>query len=282
MIQQVKQMLTLFVLVVLMASCQFNNSPEVHTDPESGITYQWFGSGDTTLVFVHGWCADKTYWEKQSTYFKDNYKVLLLNLPGLGLSETTDNTDYGNSVPKLLYKIIDQPAVLVGHSLGVDIVLQSIEPLGDKVLKWVVVDDFKSLDVHYTDEEKKEIEKIITNLKNNFYRIGVSFAEESLLDKNSSQELYKKVIDDIKIAHPETAAIAMKRGFDFNEKRQHLLKQIKKRVYVIQSNYVKTDSEALSEWGVPYKIHEINDGGHFPMFDNSTQFNAILSEIIKE
>lgn len=280
MMKFLKQLILLFTFSIFITSCQSNDEVVVHKDANSDISYRWIGQGDTTLVFVHGWCADHSYWNNQAAYFEKNYKVLLLDLPGLGLTEEAIATDYGKSVPNLLNQVLDQPAVLVGHSLGVDIVLQSIQPLGDKVVKWVVIDDFKSLDVEYSTEEKKEIDNIISNLENNFYRIGVTFAEASLLDKNSSQELYKKVVDDIKRANPQAAAQAMRTGFEFNEKRQELLKENKKMLHLIQSNEEEMDAEALTNWKVPYQIHKLKNAGHFPMVDKAPAFNALLGKII--
>jgi hypothetical protein len=30
----------------------------------------------TTLLFLHGWCIDGTYWEKQVDYFSKDYKII--------------------------------------------------------------------------------------------------------------------------------------------------------------------------------------------------------------
>src|SRR5687767_6433574 len=50
------------------------------------IEYDQCGKADTTLLFVHGWCINKEYWNDQSKYFCDKYKVVTLDLPGFGKS----------------------------------------------------------------------------------------------------------------------------------------------------------------------------------------------------
>src|SRR6187200_3178241 len=50
------------------------------------IEFDECGQGDTTLLFVHGWCINKEYWADQSKYFSDKYKVVALDLPGFGNS----------------------------------------------------------------------------------------------------------------------------------------------------------------------------------------------------
>jgi len=39
------------------------------------INYFQQGQGDTTLLFLHGWCIDGTYWKDQAEYFSKNYNV---------------------------------------------------------------------------------------------------------------------------------------------------------------------------------------------------------------
>jgi pimeloyl-ACP methyl ester carboxylesterase len=36
------------------------------------------------LLFVHGWCINKSYWESQMKYFRDKYTVVAMDLPGHG------------------------------------------------------------------------------------------------------------------------------------------------------------------------------------------------------
>jgi len=44
------------------------------------------GEGEPALVFIHGWCCDRTYWEAQLPYFAQKYKVVTIDLAGHGES----------------------------------------------------------------------------------------------------------------------------------------------------------------------------------------------------
>ncbi|NOR13724.1 MAG: hypothetical protein GQ545_10775 [Candidatus Aminicenantes bacterium] len=50
------------------------------------IHYQVQGKGTPALVFVHGWCCDLTYWEKQWDPFAEKYTVVSIDLAGHGQS----------------------------------------------------------------------------------------------------------------------------------------------------------------------------------------------------
>ncbi len=55
------------------------------------IAYDQCGSGDTTLLFIHGWCINKEYWSEQKNYFCDK---LFLAVDGF-------NTTHGLSTPNV-------------------------------------------------------------------------------------------------------------------------------------------------------------------------------------
>jgi hypothetical protein len=50
------------------------------------ISYEIHGSGEPTLVFVHGWSCDARYWREQLPYFSKTHRIVLLDLAGHGHS----------------------------------------------------------------------------------------------------------------------------------------------------------------------------------------------------
>ena len=53
------------------------------------IHYEVYGKGEPTLVFIHGWSCDRSYWRAQVEYFAKQYQVITIDLAGHGESETT-------------------------------------------------------------------------------------------------------------------------------------------------------------------------------------------------
>ena len=50
------------------------------------IHYKARGDGDIALVFVHGWCCNRSYWEKQLDHFAPHHRVVTIDLGGHGES----------------------------------------------------------------------------------------------------------------------------------------------------------------------------------------------------
>jgi pimeloyl-ACP methyl ester carboxylesterase len=86
------------------------------------LFYERAGSGTPELLFVHGWCCDRTAFRPQLEHFEPRHAVTALDLRGCGRS---DRPVGGYTIPELTDDLaafcaavrIEQP-VVVGHSLG--------------------------------------------------------------------------------------------------------------------------------------------------------------------
>ena len=89
------------------------------------VYYKVMGAGDKTLVFVHGWCGDHTFWRNQSSELAKRFKVVLLDLPGFGRSEAP-KLDYTMAyLARGVLAVMDaarvKRGVLVTHSMGLSV-----------------------------------------------------------------------------------------------------------------------------------------------------------------
>lgn len=79
-----------FMAAALFCSCTDRDEGKVKnaavTVNDILIDYNQCGNGDTTLLYVHGWCINKEYWSEQAKYFCDRYNVVAIDLPGFGKS----------------------------------------------------------------------------------------------------------------------------------------------------------------------------------------------------
>ena len=83
-----------------------------------GIAYDAAGTGDPPLVFVHGWCCDRTYFAPQFDHFAARHAVIALDLRGHGESRGTGGTTDSFADDVLAVAAARPAPVVVGHSMG--------------------------------------------------------------------------------------------------------------------------------------------------------------------
>ena len=81
-------------------------------------------AGAPTLLMTHGWDLDATAWYYEKRHLADRFRLVLWDLPGLGLSSQPADGRYSlERMAQALKAVLDataggRPVVLVGHSIG--------------------------------------------------------------------------------------------------------------------------------------------------------------------
>ena len=73
----------------------------------------------STLLFLHGVGGGHTAWDRQLPYFSARgYRALAWDQPGYGGTQPVDPYDLEQVAMALKRRVGDEPAILVGHSMG--------------------------------------------------------------------------------------------------------------------------------------------------------------------
>lgn len=114
------------------------------------VVYDVRGAGEPTLVFIHCWACDRTFWREQLDTFAVDHRVVALDLPGHGQSGRA-RSEW--SVPALgadvaaLVTALDLPrVVLVGHSMGGPVALAAARLLRGRVAAVVCADALQDVE----------------------------------------------------------------------------------------------------------------------------------------
>ena len=80
------------------------------------------GEDARTLFFIHGWTGSRESWKYQFDAF-DNYRVIIIDLPGNGKSSKNEKVDYtmdlfADTIYEILKKEQVDEAFFIGHSMG--------------------------------------------------------------------------------------------------------------------------------------------------------------------
>jgi pimeloyl-ACP methyl ester carboxylesterase len=241
------------------------------------------GKGDTTLLFIHGWCINKTYWSDQVAWFSRRYRVVTMDLPGFGLSgknrsEWTSQA-FGRDVDTVLSKLNCSHVILVGHSMAGDIILEAALHARDRVIGLVGIDNFKGIAQAPDSQSRAEQAAAINELKHHFSAMVTEYFSQSLFSRTTDSAIRKRVLGDV-LRADTAVAIACQEQPDYNE--MEALKALRMPLHLISSDVTPTDTAGFRNNGIPLRIKYIHGSGHFPMVEAPAKFNALLEQTIAE
>lgn len=244
---------------------------------EVPIRYQVQGEGEPALVFVHGWCCDRSYWDAQVDYFARNYKVVAVDLAGHGESglgrEAWTITAFGEDVVAVIEKLDLRKVVLIGHSMGGPVILEAARRIQGRVIGLVGVDTF----VAYGQLDTSEF---LAPFRADFAGSTDNFVRQFLFTPNSDPTLVDTISTDMSAAPAEVGLSAMEAllAYDWASVMQEVLAPIR----CINSDMVPTDVEASRLHAASFDVEVISGVGHFVMLEDPETFNSILAEILGE
>lgn len=286
-------LLSLLAIVLRLASCdspkETSQTQALTSDIEVNhdgihIAYQSCGTSDTTLLFVHGWCIDQSYWTSQAEAFCDDYRVVTIDLPGFGKSGKNRNSwtmeDYGKDVAAVINQLDLQNVVLIGHSMGGDVILEAALAEPESVIALIGVDNFKDVGVEINEEMQAEIDNFMTMIDQDFANTAPAYAEQALFHPTTDSVVVQRVTEDFRNADPVVATASLRALFDYTPKEKEQLARLDKKLYLINSDATPTATAGLDETGVNYEVVDIHATGHYPMIEKPEDFNRLLRQTL--
>jgi len=86
------------------------------------LYYEEAGAGPRSIVFIHGWCCDSTYFAPQAAYFAAGNRCISVDLRGHGQSDKPEQDysidGFADDVAWLCGQLGVQWPLVVGHSMG--------------------------------------------------------------------------------------------------------------------------------------------------------------------
>jgi pimeloyl-ACP methyl ester carboxylesterase len=122
-----------------------------------------------TVVLVHGWMCDQTYWEAQIPALAESFGVVTVDMAGHGLSGANRTSwttaSLGQDTAAVITHLGLTDAIVIGHSLGGRVGLEVARLLPGTVIGVVGVDTLQDADAA---PDPEEIESLLTELENDF------------------------------------------------------------------------------------------------------------------
>ena len=90
------------------------------------LGYDAAGAGEPALLFLHGWCGDRSFFAPQFDYFSQSHRVVSVDLPGHGTSAVPEEyaiDAFASDVAELAADLHLGRSVVFGHSIGAMVAL---------------------------------------------------------------------------------------------------------------------------------------------------------------
>ncbi len=238
------------------------------------------GKGPKTVILVHGWTCDETTWSEQVGVLSKQYRVITLDLPGHGKSESPKD---GKLTMELFARAVEaaraqtkgERVVLVGHSMGTPVVIEYARLYPQRTSALVFVDGIVTVDANNRGRAPDPKAMVGPDgPKNREVMIRAMFAP-------STTPAVQDKIMKMMLGPPEATAVgAMNATFDPTYWKGDVFTMPILGIYADHSrmgnrDYMKTHFPALEYTEVP-------NTGHFVMLDNPVEFNRVLLAFLQK
>jgi len=283
-----KTPISILFLLIILISC--NNVPDRKINAtikvnNIDIVYDQCGNGDTTLLFVHGWCINKEYWNEQTNYFCGRYNVVTLDLPGFGMSgkNRTEWTfdQYADDINEFIKAEKLKNVILIGHSMSGDILLLMDTKYPSSVIGIVGIDNLKKPGVKNTDEETKQIDYFFKMMDSSFSGMVEVYTKQNLFPPTADTMIVNKVVNDFKANDPNIAVKVLRSLVDVSQKERDMMEQLQYKLYLVNSDGDTTHIDSLKKYcKASAEVIYVHGTGHYPMIEKPAEFNSALEKVI--
>lgn len=242
------------------------------------IAYDVRGHGTPAVVLVHGWACDRSYLAAQMAPLSLRYTVVAVDLGGhgeSGLGRTTWTIEsFGEDVAAVVETLGLERVILVGHSMGGDVVVAAARRLPGRVAGLVSIDTYRKLGPGRTPEQ---VNAFVAPFRKDFAGTTRGFVRGMFLP-TSDPALVDRIAADMSSAPPEVALAAIESSFGYSREVTKALDELKLPVVALNPDDGPTDVASLERHGV--KVVIVPGADHFVPVEAPERLNPLLESAI--
>jgi len=246
------------------------------------VHYKSLGTGDTALVFVHGWTCNINFWRYQVPAFDGKMRMILIDLPGHGESDKP-KIDYSmdlfaKSVDVVLKEAGVEKAVLAGHSMGTPVIRQFLRLYPKKTAGLIVVDGA----LRAPKFKPGEFDKFVARFTGLDWKETLGQMVDGMT-KDSPAEARQAIKSGMGSAPQHVTVSAMKEMFNPAIWKDDEKIEVPLQVIVAKGPNWPPDYEQFIRKIAPQVDYHVMDGvGHFLMMEKPKEFNEIVAAFLKK
>lgn len=179
---------------------------------EASISYTDSGKGYPNVVLLHGFLESKQVWQNWITAFPPSYRIITIDLPGHGLSDTIGYYHSMELLSEIVLGVLKHIGIrryfLLGHSMGGYVTLAFLSKFPHR-LKGIAL--IQSTPLEDNSERKKIREKAIKLVKKDYqkYVEATLSALFSASFKRKNPETIEQMLEKAKKMNPQSIAASL-------------------------------------------------------------------------
>jgi pimeloyl-ACP methyl ester carboxylesterase len=235
------------------------------------------GQGQKTVILVHGWTCDETTWTEQVPALAKQYRVVTLDLPGHGKSDSPKDGKFSmdlfaRAVEAVRAEVGADHAVIVGHSMGSPVVIRYAQRYPEHTVALVLVDGLMPAVQNPNFNAAGGLKRSVAmagpaGLKNRQAMIRGFFSV------STTPAMQTKILDMMMGASEATAVGAMDATDDPVTPADWSVKVPTLGIYASRP---LASSQAIHAHFPDSEYTQIADTGHFLMIEKPEEFNRLL------
>jgi pimeloyl-ACP methyl ester carboxylesterase len=245
------------------------------------IHYDVQGNGAIALVFVHGWCCNRRFWDPQVEHFASHYTVVCLDVGGHGASGR-DRTQWtvpacGQDIVAVVKQQGLEQVVLIGHSMGGSWIVEAARHLPSTVIGVVGVDAWPNTE---QSPPPAQVAEMMAPFRTNFVDAMRAFAQ-SLFVPTSNPALVEHAVATMSATPPHIAIGVREAVLENVPALQAGFREITApKILIYAENWRPPNMAAMQRWGI--KVVPMSGVGHFVMMEDPQTFNRLLEEAVQQ
>lgn len=245
-----------------------------------------YGQGKA-IVLIHGWAMHTGVWRLFAQQLAKQYRVILVDLPGHGLSENVEPYTL-DKVSRALIKVVSEPIFSVlGWSLGASVAITIAKQFPGRVNSLILLAGnprfVKSED--WSGVQADFLMDFSSRLKLNYQATIIRFLAlqvKGSLDSKCNLKLLKKITQECELP-TESVLLNCLKLLQFEDLRS-VLASLKCSISVIQGDkdalipaQVSLDIQQLQP---ACKVHLISQASHVPFLSHQAEVIEIINKVV--
>ena len=247
------------------------------------IAYMTYGRSTTTLVLVHGWTNNRTFWEPHIPRLSERYRVVTLDLASFGESSTRREDwsmrSFALDIDAVLDQLDAKEAIVVGFSMGGAASIELAALGRDDVIGVVLVDVLQDVEARPDDQY---IESFINAYRDSWH--DPKWVRSDGFSETTSETLIRRYLSRTPETVPDVWWSSARNFWVWvRDDLRSTLSEVNVPISAINSDLSPTNVEAWRRYVPDFNVHLLEGVGHLgAIWERIDEFDSALIGFVEE